>query len=78
MFYKLGRFAYRARWFIVAIWAVVVIGAGFFAPKVNDELKSGGFNLPEAESIRAINEITDRFGGYRAPGHTGRRPGLCR
>lgn len=66
MFYKLGVFSYRARWWIVAAWLCIIVMAGVFAPQANGVLKSGGFNLPEAESIKAINDITERFGGYRA------------
>ena len=53
VFERLGRFAARRRWAIVATWAVALVVAAPFAPRVVDVLRSGGFTLDDLESARA-------------------------
>ncbi|HEX2915963.1 MAG TPA: MMPL family transporter [Chloroflexia bacterium] len=66
MFFKLGTFAYKARWAILIFWVLVIGLAGIFAPKASQVLKSGGFSLPGAESIQVGEEIAQRFNGARS------------
>jgi uncharacterized membrane protein YdfJ with MMPL/SSD domain len=53
VFERLGRFAARGRWAIVATWAIALVVAAPFAPRVVDVLRSGGFTLDDLESARA-------------------------
>jgi RND superfamily putative drug exporter len=59
-FVALATFVVRFRWAVVAVWLVVLIGAGaFLAPRVPRALQGGGFQVPGSESTRAA-EIIDR------------------
>jgi RND superfamily putative drug exporter len=52
---RLGRFAARHRWAIVAIWGVAVLVALPFAPRIASALQPGGFGSDTMESVRAGN-----------------------
>jgi len=61
-FANLARFIIRYRWVVVAIWLVVLIGAGgFLAPRVPRALQGGGFLVPGSESTRAAEAIDREF-----------------
>jgi RND superfamily putative drug exporter len=62
MFYRLGKFAARYRWWIVGVWLVAVAVALPFAPRASDVLQSGGFLSPNAESQRAADLLTSKLG----------------
>lgn len=66
MFYKLGSFIYKTRWAVLGIWLAIIVAAGIFAPRAPEILRSGGFELPSAESVRASDEIASRFNGSRS------------
>ncbi|HEY3163575.1 MAG TPA: MMPL family transporter [Candidatus Limnocylindrales bacterium] len=53
VFARLGRFAVRRRWAIVAIWALILLVAIPTAPRVVGALRAGGFILDDLESARA-------------------------
>ncbi len=57
MFYRWGRRAVRARFVILAIWALVVLGALPFAPRVASVLQPGGFSSDSMESQQAITAL---------------------
>src|SRR5579871_112769 len=61
MFYHLGKLATRYRWLIVGFWMVAVAVALPFAPQASGVLQSGGFVSPDAESVRAINVLTQNL-----------------
>jgi RND superfamily putative drug exporter len=61
MFYHLGRLATRYRWLIVGFWMVAVAVALPFAPQASNVLQSGGFVSADAESVRAINVLTQNL-----------------
>ncbi|HEY0756815.1 MAG TPA: MMPL family transporter [Ktedonobacteraceae bacterium] len=61
MFYHLGRFVARYRWWIVGAWMVALAVALPFAPRASDILQSGGFISPDAESQRAIDLLTRKL-----------------
>ncbi|CAN5651343.1 hypothetical protein BH24ACT21_BH24ACT21_02290 [soil metagenome] len=44
MFARLGRFTYRYRWAVLLFWAVILVAAVFFAPRLGGQLKGGGFD----------------------------------
>jgi RND superfamily putative drug exporter len=56
VFAALGRFAYRRRWYIIAVWAVVVPFALYGAANVHSVLKGGGFSLAGSPSDLALRE----------------------
>ncbi|HEX7736013.1 MAG TPA: MMPL family transporter [Ktedonobacteraceae bacterium] len=62
MFYHLGRFAARYRWWMVGVWMVAMAIALPFAPRASDVLQSGGFISPDAESQRAVDLLTSKLG----------------
>jgi RND superfamily putative drug exporter len=53
LFARLGRFAVRRRWWIVAAWIAVLAVAIPIAPNVVGALRAGGFILDDLESARA-------------------------
>ena len=61
MFYRLGRFATRYRWWIVGLWLVCSALALPFAPQASQVLQSGGFVSPDAESQRAITLLVQKI-----------------
>jgi RND superfamily putative drug exporter len=61
MFYRLGRIATRFRWLIVGLWMVAAAIALPFAPQASQVLHSGGFASPDAESVRAVDVLTQKL-----------------
>ena len=61
MLEALGRFTYRQRWPVIAGTIVFVLIAGIFGGKVADHLKTGGFDSPDVESLRASNVLGEQF-----------------
>jgi RND superfamily putative drug exporter len=61
-FDRLGRFAVRRRWWIVAAWAVVLLVALPLAPQAPGALSAGGFILDDLESARAKQLLRDELG----------------
>jgi putative drug exporter of the RND superfamily len=61
MFYRLGRFAARYRWLIVGVWMAAIVAGLPFAPRAGEVLQPGGFVSANADSVRAINELTQKL-----------------
>ena len=61
-FDRLGRFAVRRRWWIVAAWAVLLLAALPFAPQAPGALSAGGFILDDLESARAKQVLQEELG----------------
>jgi putative drug exporter of the RND superfamily len=61
-FDRLGRFAVRRRWWIVAAWAVVILGAIPLAPRAPGALSAGGFILDDLESARTKQVLQQQLG----------------
>src|SRR4051812_49961254 len=61
-FDRLGRFAVRRRWWIVAAWAVLLLAAIPLAPRASGALSAGGFILNDLESARAKQVLQDELG----------------
>src|SRR4051812_2682733 len=53
VFARLGRLAVRRRWWIIGIWAAILLVAIPIAPRVVGVLRAGGFILDDLESARA-------------------------
>jgi RND superfamily putative drug exporter len=61
-FDRLGRFVVRRAWWIVAAWALLLIVAIPFAPRVGGQLSAGGFILDDLESARAKTLLERELG----------------
>ncbi|WP_328922929.1 MMPL family transporter [Streptomyces griseoaurantiacus] len=69
--HRVGRIAFRHRWYVVLVWAAVLALAGFgalSAPKASDE----GFSMPGIESQKAFDLMEQRFPGTAADGASAR------
>ena len=66
LFARLGPFTYRHRWPILAFWAVVLVTAALFAPKLGGQLKGGGFEGSGKDSELAKDLMDEEFGLPRA------------
>jgi putative drug exporter of the RND superfamily len=66
LFARLGRFTYLRRWPIVLFWAVVLVTAALFAPKLGGQLKGGGFEGSGRDSELAKDLMVEEFGFSRA------------
>jgi RND superfamily putative drug exporter len=62
MLLRLGRLTLRRRWAILAATLVAVALAGAFGGGAIGHLKSGGFDDPAAESVKAAATLRDTFG----------------
>ncbi|MEU0412165.1 MMPL family transporter [Streptomyces griseorubiginosus] len=69
--YRLGRLAFRRRWYVALVWAAVLAAVGLGAlkaPGAADE----GFSMPGIESQKAFDLMEQRFPGATADGATAR------
>lgn len=60
-----GRFVYRARWFILIFWLLVLGISAPFALKLTGVLTSGGYSFNGSESVQVANTLTDTL--HQAP-----------
>lgn len=65
MLRALGRFTYRARWVVIATWALLFVAAAVFAPRVTGVLRGGGYSIGNSQSISAYRALNTAY-GYRA------------
>ena len=61
-FERLGRWAARRRWWIVAGWALLLLGATPFTARTSEALRSGGFIRGDLESARAKQALHEEIG----------------
>jgi len=61
-FARLGGWAARRRWWIVAAWAVLLVGAVPLATQTSGALRSGGFIRQDLESARAKQLLSSEIG----------------
>ncbi|KPI04826.1 MMPL domain protein, partial [Actinobacteria bacterium OK074] len=69
--YRLGRLAFRRRWFVTLLW-VVVLGAVGFASSKAAEAPASSFTAPGVEAQKAFDLIQERFPGSKADGAVAR------
>jgi RND superfamily putative drug exporter len=62
LFAWIGRQAYCRRWWIVAVWALVVLAALPILPAVEQPLKVGGFSSPDTEAAHAADLLQRDLG----------------
>ncbi|MFD5269299.1 MMPL family transporter [Streptomyces sp. NPDC058335] len=69
--YRVGRLAFRRRWYVALVWAAVLAAVGLGAvkaPGASDEQ----FSMPGIESQKAFDLMEQRFPGASADGATAR------
>ncbi len=60
---RLGRWAATHRRAVFAIWAIIAIGLGIFAPKVEHGLSGAGWEASGSESVQTRQIVDEEFGG---------------
>ncbi|MGR3870922.1 MMPL family transporter [Streptomyces graminifolii] len=71
LLYRLGRAAFRWRWFVTLLWVAVLGAVGFAATKA-PAAPDDGFTMPGIESQRAFDLLEQRFPGTAADGASAR------
>ena len=56
-----GRFIYRIRWVVVALWLIALIASVPFAARIASVLTGGGYSYTGSEATRANNLISDKL-----------------
>ncbi|MFK0107222.1 MMPL family transporter [Streptomyces sp. NPDC091217] len=69
--YRLGRLAFRRRWFVTALWVAVLAAVGFAAVRAPAAPDTGS-SMPGIESQRAFDLLGERFPGSAADGANAR------
>uniref|UniRef100_A0AAU2VU01 MMPL family transporter n=1 Tax=Streptomyces sp. NBC_00008 TaxID=2903610 RepID=A0AAU2VU01_9ACTN len=69
--HRIGRFAFRRRWLVVLLWAVVLGAVGAGAAGTSGSADSG-FTLPGTESQRAFDLLGEKFPAANAEGASAR------
>ena len=62
LFAAIGRFAYRRRWLVVAVWVVLFAGGIALTPRLSHVLKGSGFSASNSPSAQAAALIKQRLG----------------
>ncbi len=62
LFARLGQFTYRYRWAVLLFWAVILVVAAFFAPRLGGQLKGGGFDGSGSEAEQVQDLMVEEFG----------------
>jgi len=61
LFAAIGRFAYRFRWPVIALWLVAFVLGLAVVPRLHHELKGGGFSNPGAPAQQALDLMQRRL-----------------
>ncbi|WP_406411005.1 MMPL family transporter [Streptomyces halstedii] len=69
--YKVGRFAFRRRWYVALVWAALLGLVGFGAASATTATSSS-FSIPGTEAQKAFDLLEERFPGGSADGATAR------
>ncbi|GGO40766.1 MMPL family transporter [Streptomyces lasiicapitis] len=69
--YKLGRLAFRRRWWMALIWVLLFVGAGF-AASAAPAAPADTFSMPGTESQKAFDLLDERFPQTKSDGATAR------
>jgi len=65
---RLGRWAARHAALVFAAWALVAVGLGYFAPKVEHALSGAGWQANGSESVDVRDLVQREFGGLNSTG----------
>lgn len=60
---RLGRWSAEHLRIVAAVWAVVVVGLGLFAPQVHSALSGAGWEDSRSDSVAARELVQQNFGG---------------
>ncbi|HJZ62235.1 MAG TPA: efflux RND transporter permease subunit [Miltoncostaeaceae bacterium] len=66
-FAALGAGCARRRWWVIGVWAAILLLLGGFAPRLADQLSPGGFEIAGSSSERARTAVLERFAGVEFP-----------
>ena len=56
-----GRQVYRFRWFVIALW-IIILGVSIpFASQISSVLQGGGYSFQNSESTRVDNLLTSKL-----------------
>ncbi|CAL9515017.1 Membrane protein YdfJ [Streptomyces sp. enrichment culture] len=69
--YRVGRLAFRRRWYVALVWAAVLAAVGLGALKAPGAVDEE-FSMPGIESQKAFDLMEERFPGTAADGATAR------
>lgn len=65
MFFCLGKFIYRFRWWIICLWLLLILACIPVLPKLMDPFQAIGFKDPNSDSSKTNQIINDKLGyGY--------------
>ena len=56
-----GRFIFRMRWIVVALWLAAVIASVPFAAQIGSVLTGGGYSFQNSDSVRVDNILTTKL-----------------
>ncbi len=65
---RLGRWAAVNRRWVFASWALLAVGLGLIAPKVEHALSGAGWQANGSESVEVRDLVADEFGGLNSTG----------
>ncbi|GIK78535.1 MAG: hypothetical protein BroJett022_22250 [Actinomycetes bacterium] len=65
---RLGRWAAERRRLVFAAWALIAVGLGIFAPKVEHALSGAGWQADGSESVAVRDLVQREFGGLDSTG----------
>jgi putative drug exporter of the RND superfamily len=65
---RLGRWAAEHARFVFAAWAIVAVGLGVLAPKVEHALSGAGWQANGSESVEVRDLVQSEFGGLNSTG----------
>ncbi|HEU5253578.1 MAG TPA: MMPL family transporter [Solirubrobacterales bacterium] len=65
---RLGRLAATHRGAVFAVWALLAVGLGFLAPRVETALSGAGWEDTGSESVAVRHQVDSAFGGAGAYG----------
>jgi len=65
---RLGRWAAEHAGIVFAAWAIIAVGLGIFAPKVEHALSGAGWQSDGSESVEVRDLVQSEFGGLNSTG----------
>ena len=65
---RVGRWATDNAMIVFVVWALLAVGLGFLAPRVEHALSGAGWEASGSESVAAREAIDSEFGGMSAYG----------
>ncbi len=60
---RLGRWAHRSRRYVIVAWAILAVGLGVFAPKLEHALSGAMWEVNGSDSLAARQIVDEQFGG---------------